>query len=243
MRLVIGYQLHANKLAINLVSYGMIKNILIILLLEGLLSCSQSAQKQATADTTKAGAADTILTDQSIVDDSADKLIASDTSTNSPVAADRLISPGKGIGHILIDQDLELALKQLGKPDSLDAAMGSSLMVWFANHNPKGYRISVFSHRNMGGKVEAISHIQKILVTSPWFKTADHLGVGAALDAVKKNYSLKPVTKYKANGHDVQVYTDADKGISFEVDDVTKKCVAVVVHKAHEAASAYINMH
>jgi hypothetical protein len=150
-------QLRANKLAINLVSYGMIKNSLIILLLAGLLSCSQSAQKQATADTTEAGATDTMLTNQSIVDDSAaDKLIASDTSTSSPVAADRLISPGKGIGHILIDQDLELALKQLGKPDSSDAAMGSSLMVWFAKHDTKGYRTSIFRIATWAAKMNLL---------------------------------------------------------------------------------------
>jgi hypothetical protein len=237
-------QIRANKLVINPVSYSMIKNSLIILLATGLLSCNQPAQKQPTANTAKTGAADTTLTDKSIVDDSAaDKLISSDTSTMGAVASDRLILPGKGVGHILIDQDLELALKQLGKPDSSDAAMGSSLMVWFAKHDTKGYRTSIYSHRNMGGKDESISRVQKILVTSPWFKTAGHLGVGAALEAVKKDFSLKPVTRYKANGHNVQVYTDADKGISFEVDDVTKKCVAVVVHKAHEATSAYINMH
>jgi hypothetical protein len=237
-------QIRANKLVINPVSYSMIKNSLIILLATGLLSCNQPAHKQPVTDTSKTGAADTTLTDKSIVDDSAaDKPISSDTPTIGAVATDRLILPGKGVGHILIDQDLELALRQLGKPDSSDAAMGSSLMVWFAKHDTKGYRTSIYSHRNMGGKDEFISRVQKIMVTSPWFKTAGHLGVGAALDAIKKSYALKRSASYRANGHDVQVYTDADKGISFEVDDVTKKCVAVVVHKAHEAASAYINMH
>lgn len=222
----------------------MIKNCLLILLMAGLFSCNQSTSKQTAADTAKTGAADTSLTDNAIVKDSAaDKLIASDTATANPVSADRLISPGKGIGHIMVDDDAAQAIKVLGKPDSADAAMGSSLMVWFANHNAKGYRTSVFSRRNMGGKDENISHIQKILVSSPWFKTADHLGVGSAVEFIKKSYLLKPFTTYKANGHTVQVYTDADKGISFEVDNTTQKCVAVVVHKAHDTAATYINMH
>jgi hypothetical protein len=40
----------------------------------------------------------------------------------------------------------------------------------------------------------------------------------------------------------VQVYTDMDKGISFEIG-TKNKCVGVVVHKAHDTASAYLNMH
>jgi hypothetical protein len=222
----------------------MIKNSLLTLLIAGLLSCNQSTTKQTGADTSKTGAADTSLTDRSIVKDSAaNDLISADTSTTNPVSADKLITPGKGIGHIMIGEDVENAIKILGKPDSSDAAMGSSLMVWFAKHDTKGYRTSVYSHHNYNGKNDAVSNIQKVLVNSPWFKTADHLGVGSTTDAIKKNYNLKATTTYTAGGNKIQVYTDTDKGISFEIDEITHKCVAIVVHKTHETAGSYLNMH
>jgi hypothetical protein len=143
----------------------------------------------------------------------------------------------------MIDEDVKTAIKVLGKPDSSDAAMGSSLMVWFAKHDPQGYRTSIFSHHNYNDKDDAANRIQKVLVTSPWFKTADHMGVGSSADAIKKNYILKPTATYNASGNKVQVYTDPDKGISFEIGKTTQKCIGVVVHKAHDTAGSYLNMH
>jgi hypothetical protein len=222
----------------------MIKNSVVLLLIAGLFACNSLTPKQTAPDSIKAGAEDTSLTGSAVVQDSAaNKLIASDTSTAKPVPADRLIIPGKGIGHIMVNDDAEKAIKLFGRPDSSDAAMGSALMVWFAKHNVKGYRTAIFARHNMGGKDEAVSHIQKILITSPWFKTADNIGVGSMLDAIKKNYALKPGSAYDGKTGKVQVYTDPGKGISFEVDEASGKCVAVVVHKAGDAAATYINMH
>jgi hypothetical protein len=219
----------------------MMKNSLIILLLStGLFACNQSSKKQTPADTTQQ-TVDTGKVKQPILDDSIAKSPAT-TDTTKTVSADRLISPGKGIGQILLNEDVENVSQLLGRPDSADAAMGSSLMVWYAKHNSSGYKTSVFSHRNMGGKDEIISRIQKILITSPEFKTADGIGVGATSDEIKKSYGLKPTGDYKNKDGKVQVYTDMDKGISFEID-ASNKCVGVVVHKAHDTVSAYLNMH
>ncbi|MDN3581866.1 hypothetical protein [Mucilaginibacter flavus] len=214
----------------------MIKNSVLILLIAGLFACNSSTSKETTADTS--------LPASAVVRDSeANKLIAPDTATTKPVPANQLITPGKGIGHIMIDDDVQNSIKILGKPDSSDAAMGSSLMVWFARHDASGYRTSIFARHNMGGKDEAISHIQKILVTSPWFKTADGVGVGSTLDAIKKTYTLKSTSSYNSKAGEVEVYTDLDKGISFEISAASGKCVGVVVHKAHDTAVTYINMH
>jgi len=208
----------------------------------GLFACNQSTKKQTTADTTPQ-AVDTGKVKQPILDDSIAKSPAStDTSTTKTVSAYRLIGPGKGIGRILLNENIENVSLLLGRPDSSDAAMGSSLMVWYAKHNSAGYKTSVFSHRNMGAKDEIISRIQKILITSPEFKTAEGVGVGATRDEIKKTYDLKPTSDYKNKDGKVQVYTDMDKGISFEID-ASNKCVGVVVHKAHDTASAYLNMH
>jgi len=221
----------------------MMRISLIILLITGLFACNQSAQEQKGGDTLRGGPVDTAAVDKTLVDTMDNKIIRNDTSTGKPVSTARLITPGKGIGHLTINDDAVHALKVLGKPDSADAAMGSQLNVWFAGHNPKGYRTSVFSRRGMGDKDESVSRIQKILVTSPWFQTTDHFGVGTTIEAIKKVYSLRPTAAYNSNGKKVQVYTDMDKGISFEVDDATQKCVGIVVHKAHDDAGAYINMH
>lgn len=222
----------------------MIKNsFLILLLAASLAACNQSTKKQDTTDSTQQQTADTTAKLAKLTDTAADKMTTKDTGLTAPVAADKLITPAKSIGHIFINDDVASAIKLLGKPDSSDAAMGSSLMVWFAKHDVNGYRTSVFSHHNNGAKDEAFSRVQKILVTSPWFKTADHAGVGSPIDSIKHNYILKPTSTYKLKGDKVQVYTDLDKGISFEINTTDNKCVGVVVHKAHDTASAYLNMH
>ena len=198
-------------------------SFILLLLGASLCACNQSTQKQNIADTT-AHAADT-------------------SAAAKPAPIDLLISPGRGIGRMMLNGNIEDVSSFLGRPDSSDAAMGSSLMVWYAKHNASGYKTSIFSHRNMGNKDEIISRIQKILVTSPEYKTAEGTGVGALKEEIETNYTLKPTDTYKGKNGKVQIYTDLDKGISFEIDSVSNKCVGVVVHKPHDTATAYLNMH
>jgi hypothetical protein len=198
-------------------------NFILLLLSASLCACNQASQEQNSADTTQH---------------------AADTGATKTVApADLLITPGRSIGRIVLSGNVEDVSTLLGRPDSAEAAMGSSLMVWYAGHKSSGYRTSVFAHRNMGAKDEIISRIQKVLITSPEFKTAEGLGVGSTIDDIKKAYDLKPTSTYKSASGEVQVYTDMDKGISFEIEKASNKCVGVVVHKAHDTASAYLNMH
>ncbi|MBK0380318.1 hypothetical protein [Mucilaginibacter segetis] len=163
--------------------------------------------------------------------------------TTQVVAKDQLIIPGKSIGHILLNEPTDSVIKVLGKPDKQDAAMGSVLMTWYAGHDTSGYETSVFAHHNMGGNDEAIAHITKIMVTSPVFKTADSISVGDKLTDIEKYYPLKKLKTYQVKGKPVDVYTAADKGISFEIDTATKECKSIVVHNAGGSPSAYINMH
>lgn len=200
---------------------NMMKNSLLLLCCVALFACKQPAQKQNSADTT-ASTADTAKTKTSV--------------------ANKLITPGRSIGSIVLSEDVTNVSQLLGRPDSSDAAMGSSLMVWYAGHKADGYRTSVFAHRKMGDKDEIISRIQKILVNSPEYKTAEGLGVGSTADEIKKSYNLKPTSDYQNKNGKVQVYTDLDKGISFEID-AAGKCVGVVVHQPHDTAAAYFNMH
>ncbi|MEN0056087.1 MAG: hypothetical protein AAGC65_20585 [Mucilaginibacter sp.] len=216
----------------------MIRNTFIILLCGALFACNQSPKKDSAADQS----ADTGKVQQPLLNDSTAPSPASTDTSKIKTTSTQLIVPGRSIGNIQLNEDVANVSTTLGRPDSSDAAMGSSLMVWFAGHNPAGYRTSVFAHRNMGAKDEIISRIRKILITSPAFKTAEGLGVGSPEADIKKSYDLKPTSDYKNKNGKVQVYTDMDKGISFEID-ATGKCVGVVVHQLHDTAAAYLNMH
>ncbi len=222
----------------------MIRNSLIIISIAiCLLACGNNSKKETTlADTNKVP----VDTEGQHLPDKNDTTIhhtmASDTGTANVPQSDWLITAGKSTGHIILNDDVQNVIKRLGKPDSSDAAMGSSLMTWFAKHDITSYRTAIFSHRNMGGKDESISHIQKILLTSPQFKTGEGVGVGSTKQDIKKYYALKPTSTYTNNGGKVQIYTDLAKGISFEIDG-SGRCVGVVVHKANNTAVAYLNMH
>jgi hypothetical protein len=218
----------------------MIRNSLIIVSIAiCLLACGNNSKKQSTlADTNKVPKDTT----GKHFDDKNDTTTHHTMAPDTGAASDWLISPGKGIGHIVLNDDVQNTIKQLGKPDSSDAAMGSALMVWFAKHDTSGYRTEVFTHHNMGDKDESVSHVQKILVTSPQFKTDDGVGMGSTKQEIQKTYSLKPTSTYTNKSGKVQIYTDLSKGISFEIDG-SGHCIGVVVHKANDSAVAYLNMH
>jgi hypothetical protein len=221
-----------------------IRNSLIIISIAiCLLACGNNSKKETTlADTNHVPKDTTGQYPFDKNDTTTHHIMASDANTANTVQSDWLITPGKSIGHIILNDDVQNVIKRLGKPDSSDAAMGSSLMVWFAKHDITRYRTAIFSHRNMGSKDESISHIQKILVTSPRFRTGEGVGVGSTKQDIQKYYSLKPTSTYTNNGGKVQIYTDPGKGISFEIDS-SGRCVGVVVHKANDTAVAYLNMH
>lgn len=156
------------------------------------------------------------------------------------IKPDQMIKPGQGIGHLTIGLPVDSAMAKLGQPDSSDAAMGSSLMAWYSKDTHK-YRTAVFARRNMGN--EEISRIKLIMVNSPWFKTEDSIGTGKLLTDIEKHYKLKPVDNATATEKGLLVFDDNDKGITFDIDKQSKKCVAITVHKAHDSAGSYLDIH
>jgi hypothetical protein len=159
------------------------------------------------------------------------------------ITAKQLIIPGKSIGQTKLDESMETVFNRFGRPDSSDAAMGSSLAVWYDNHNKAGYKTSVFARHNYNGNNEVFQHVRKILVTSPYFRTAEGIGCGSTLSQISKYYTLKQVNSYKEKGKPIDVYSDVAKGIAFEIDPALDKCIAVLVHKPNDEGSANINMH
>jgi hypothetical protein len=164
-------------------------------------------------------------------------------SKGKPTTANQLIIPGKGIGQTKLDESMETVFERFGRPDSSNAAMGSSLAVWYGNHDKAGYKTSIFARHNYDGNNEVFQHVRKILVTAPYFKTAEGLGIGSTLNEIRKHYTLKQGAGYKEKGKPIDVYSDIAKGISFEIDPATNKCVAVLIHKSNDEDSANINMH
>jgi len=156
-------------------------------------------------------------------------------STRHKVTADRLIIPGEKIGRIKINMNADTLWNIIGKPDKHDAAMGAQLMTWFTKHDSTAYQTNVYSHRNMGAKDEAISHIKAIRVTSPTFATNDGLHTGMSMDSIKKSFT--PGHK-NVNG----VYDDIKAGIAFEAD-IHNNCSAIIVHARGDSLVSYLNMH
>ncbi len=193
------------------------KNYLLSMLLPALFSCNGPNGKSAAGSGT-----------------------ADSAAINEVISADKLIAPGKGIGHLTIGLPVDSAVARLGRPDTSDSAMGSSLMAWYSKDaNP--YRTAIFVRRNMGN--EEISRIKMIMVTSPWFKTSDGIGTGTLLDVIEKNYKIELINKAPARQKGVQVFDDLNKGIMFDIDSVSKKCIAITVHSARDSSGIYLNMH
>lgn len=169
------------------------------------------------------------------------KPVPPETATVEAVPGpEQLITPGTGIGHLVIDQPVDTAIAKLGQPDSSDAAMGSALMVWYSK-DANRYRTAIFARRNMGN--DEVSRIKRIMVSSPWFKTSDGIGAGSSMAAIEKIYRMKKVEDPSAAGKGLWVFDDASRGIAFDIDSISKICKAVSVHASGDSAATYINMH
>ncbi len=140
----------------------------------------------------------------------------------------QLIIPGKSIGKISLKEDAAEVYKLLGKPDSGDAAMGKSLSTWYANHDPKGYQTQIFCSRNMGNLDETISRVIQIRVTSPYFKTANGIGVGSTLKQINAVFKVIKTASYPNKKPPYAIYDDK-KGIAFEIS-AEGKCVGIIIH-------------
>ena len=164
-------------------------------------------------------------------------------------AANDTIFPGISIGCIKLGQTANDIIKALGQPDSSDAAMGKSMMRWFSKPTGKGIdtavnSISVFSSSNMGSKDER-RRIIHIRITSPYYKTPEHIGYGSTLTFIKRQYPTlkKPTATFsdKSTGKTVQIYDEIKEGIAFEINEATK-CAGITIHlPGKKAWETYFN--
>lgn len=143
------------------------------------------------------------------------------------VASAALITPAKSIGKISLNENAAAVYKDLGKPDSGDAAMGKSLSTWYADHDPKGYQTQIYCARNMGNADENVSRVKQIRVTSPFFKTKEDIGAGATLAQIQAKFKVVKTASYPTQKPPYEIY-DGKNGIAFEI--LNSKCSAVIVY-------------
>jgi hypothetical protein len=170
-----------------------------------------------------------------------DSLHMADTAVK-PVTSARVIVPGKSVGPMTINTNADSLAAKMGKPDSSDAAMGASMMLWDVKYKKRHYKTIIYAHRNMGAADENISHIKAIYVSSPYFKTSDYSGAGSDLRDVRKLFKL---TMHAIPGYTTKqlaLYSDYGAGISFEADS-TGRCHGVLVYNRGDSAVTYVNIH
>jgi hypothetical protein len=165
------------------------------------------------------------------------------------VSSNNLIIPGKQIGKTQIGDDPETLIKNLGKPDSSDAAMGKAWLFWNGKrdvHNNKTL-LAVYTTYKDNTMKEKI--VKLIYSTSSFFKTNNGVGVYSDLDEIKKQFpELLHVSQFKERKSErmIHIYTDKDQGIAFETAEARDQqiCIAVTVYMPNEnLLDLYIPLH
>jgi hypothetical protein len=158
------------------------------------------------------------------------------------VDSSKLIVPGKSIGKLYLNQDMDSVFHIMGKADAGDGAMGKAWSIWLskAAGTQSEDQIAVFSSykdSTMAGK-----SAKEILVTAESYQTAKGLKTGLPLDSIKKQFpSLKALARYvNESEHDtLDVYDDVSSGIAFDVRSRAGKKIstAVYVHFPNKSVS------
>ena len=147
---------------------------------------------------------------------------------SATIASDKLIVPGKSIGQITLNESAATIIARLGKPDFSDAAMGKNVSVWYTDHSKNGYSTHMYFSTNMGN--EDTSRVKTIRVSSPSFKTQNHLYAGVLIADAKKLYKLDSLSTFKINGSRCVLYDDAAAGIAFDIDR-SGNIIGITVHE------------
>jgi len=151
-----------------------------------------------------------------------------DSSQQTEVSADWLLTPGVSAGKTVINSDAAGVYKRLGKPDAGDAAMMKSVAIWYSNHDSTAHSTAIYTAIDAGNDTAA--RVKQIRVTSPAFKTREGIQPSSFLSDIKKTYNkLKKTETYKSAGKIYTVY-DSFEGIAFEIDP-NEKCAAIVIHE------------
>jgi len=154
------------------------------------------------------------------------------------VPADRLIIAGKSMGQTILNEARSQVLALLGKPDFSDAAMGKSVAIWYTDHNKKGYATNIYFTTDMGN--DDTARVKVIRITSPSFKTNNHLYAGVLITEAQKLYKLQKVGTFKLNGSNRTLYDDTAAGIALEADR-SDNITGIAIHETGESVlNAYM---
>lgn len=196
------------------------KNYLAILAVIA-LSCNNAATNNTTTDTT----------------------IATRVAATPTVKADKLITPGAGIGKLYLGQDVQELGTLLGNADDGDAAMGKAWGIWHL----KGGDISVYS--SYKDSTATGKDIKQIAVSDTIYQTKEGLGRGATIEKIRSVFpAIQRVVSYVHQGtaDTLYVYDEVQQGIAF---DMVRKgdvyvSTAITVHPRNiPANSTYLTIH
>ena len=167
--------------------------------------------------------------------------VASDTikidSLKLAIQKNDSILPGLAVGGIEIGESSKTLIEKKGMPDSTDAGMNKVYHEWILTPTLKDADTISTSFKTfsiIAGK-DTVSHVKRIRITSPMYKTSKQVKVGSTLAYLKLQYpSLKkPLAKTDlANGDVLEIYDETSEGLAFEIVD--NKCVAIIIHKKGE---------
>jgi hypothetical protein len=148
----------------------------------------------------------------------------------------QLIVPGKRIGKINLNEDLEVIQKILGKPSTANSGMGKSLQTWITKTaDGKTQQISIFFSRHMGNEDEK-SRAKQIRVTVAAFISEKNEAATTSIlrgnisEAKKMAAYLLPNSKEQ-----ISIYDNIKTGIAFEFDP-PGNVIAITVHEPGKPA-------
>ncbi len=199
-----------------------------------IFSCNEKS-KVTTTKYTDVGIKDSIIPALTVVTDTV-KI----DSVKLAIQKNDSILPGIAVGGILIGESSTSLIEKKGMPDSSDASMNKVYHEWLTKPTMKeadtiANSFKTFSVIGGNGTKDTASHIKRIRVTSPIYKTAMQVKVGSTLAYLKLQYPTlkKPVAKAEIkNGEEWQLYDESAEGIAFEI--INDKCVAIIIHEKNK---------
>ncbi len=159
-------------------------------------------------------------------------------------AANLLIVPGRSVGAIRLGAAPGKAGLPTAPPAASDAAMLKAWATWYGAPGTGGNRSAVPTELDVytappAGDDGSHKAVQLVRATSPWFRLAGGLRVGASLRAIRAAHGALPLAAtYRLPGGLRYLYDDAARGIAFETDGpgAGSTCRAIVVHLPGPAA-------
>jgi hypothetical protein len=151
------------------------------------------------------------------------------------VDSSKLIIPGKSIGKLYLNQDMDSVFRIMGRADAGDAAMGKAWGIWFSTMLGSQVKDQTAVYSSYKDTSMVAKSAKEILVTAEAYRTTNGLGSGIPLDSLKKELpSLKQVAKYVNDSEQdtLEIYDDISSGIAFEIKrrDQGQISTAVYVH-------------